>query len=125
MRLRNSENRSIRPISKRRRRALLLEALERRDLFAGDFRTIDGTNNNQSHPDWGSAGTDLLRRAAAAYIDGISKPISDTPASVGDPVRASARVVSNALADQVTEETNVICRRAFTLGGNSSTMIST
>ncbi len=106
MRLRNSDNRFIHPISKRRRHALLLEALERRDLFAGDFRTIDGTNNNQSHPDWGSAGVDLLRRAAAAYIDGKSKPISDVPATAGDPVRPSARAVSNALADQVSEETN-------------------
>src|SRR5262249_21927998 len=59
-------------------------------LDASAFRTIDGTDNNLDHPEWGSAGVDLLRVAPAAYDDGIS-----TPAGADRP---SAREISNALA---------------------------
>src|SRR5205814_2027706 len=63
------------------------------DLLAAlGFRSPDGTGNNLAHPTWGSAGTDLLRLAPAAYGDGISTP--------GGPNRPSARVVSNTVADQ-------------------------
>jgi hypothetical protein len=52
----------------------------------------DGTGNNLAHPDWGSAGTDLLRVSPAAYADGVS-----APALPRDP---SARAISNTLNDQ-------------------------
>ncbi len=55
-------------------------------------RTIDGSENNQAHPDWGSAGTTLLRRTLADYSDGI-----DTPAA---PARLSARAISNLCSAQ-------------------------
>lgn len=54
--------------------------------------SIEGTGNNLTNPDWGSAGSDFLRIATAAYGDGIS-----TPAGADRP---SARGVSNVLADQ-------------------------
>jgi len=56
------------------------------------FRSIDGTGNNLSHLAWGSAGSDLLRLAPVAYANGVS-----TPAGTNRP---SARVISNAVADQ-------------------------
>lgn len=43
-----------------------------------------------AHPEWGSAGIDLLRKSAAAYADGISMP------SGAD--RPNARAISNAVA---------------------------
>lgn len=54
--------------------------------------SVDGTGNNLLHPTWGSAGTDFLRIAQAAYADGLSSP------SGAD--RPSAREISNAVADQ-------------------------
>jgi peroxidase len=62
------------------------------------FRSIDGTDNNANHPEWGSAGIDLLRRATAAYPDGFSAPV------VGDPARPSPREISNAVVDQGSED---------------------
>src|SRR5689334_5973501 len=82
-----------RPPSKTRQRCRLeLEALEGRTLLSAGFYSLDGTGNNLANPDWGSAGTDLLRIAAAAYADGVS-----APAGAGLP---SARAISNALSDQ-------------------------
>ena len=86
----------------RRRRAasiglgLVAEALESRVLLSADVRSIDGSGNNLVHTDWGSAGTDLLRFAPAAYADGISTPAGDD--------RPSARVVSNTIAAQGDED---------------------
>jgi len=54
--------------------------------------SFDGTGNNIAHSNWGSAGSDLLRTANAAYGDGIS-----TPAGANRP---SARVISNTIASQ-------------------------
>jgi peroxidase len=54
--------------------------------------SVNGSGNNVSNPSWGSAGSDLLRIATAAYGDGISTPAGST--------RPSARVVSNTVADQ-------------------------
>ena len=73
------------------------ERLEERCTPSG-FRTIDGTGNNDAHSDWGSAGADLLRTAPAEYADGASAP------TVGSPARPSARLVSNVLVAQTTEE---------------------
>ena len=57
-----------------------------------DYRTIDGTNNNQQHPGQGAHGDVLLRLAAPGYADGASAPAG--------PNRNSARVVSNAVVAQ-------------------------
>src|SRR5262249_28813133 len=73
-----------------------VESLEDRCVPAS-FRSIDGSGNNLAHPDWGSAGVDLLRKAAAAY-DGFSGPV------VGDPARPSPRAISNAVVDQGGED---------------------
>jgi peroxidase len=56
------------------------------------LRAPDGSNNNLTHPDWGRAGTDLIRIAPAAYADGASAPVGAN--------RPSARAISNALSDQ-------------------------
>jgi hypothetical protein len=53
---------------------------------------IDGVGNNLANPAWGSAVTDLIRLAQAAYGDGVS-----TPALANDP---SARAISNILNNQ-------------------------
>src|SRR5688572_4406682 len=62
------------------------------------FRTIDGTDNNPFHPERGSAGSNLLRTAPAAYADGIDNP------TVGNPTRPSPRTISNVIVAQTTEE---------------------
>jgi len=80
----------------RRTRRLGLEALEDRVQPAAGVRSIDGTDNNPFHSNWGSAGTDLLRTAPAAYADGVSTP--------GGTNRPNARVISNTIADQGSED---------------------
>ncbi len=60
--------------------------------FPWEFRSIDGSGNNVMHPDWGMAGSELLRAADTAYADG-----SGTPAGSG---RDSARAISNGCAAQ-------------------------
>ncbi len=60
---------------------------------ASRYRSFDGLGNNLLHPRWGSAGSNYLReRSGADYADGRS-----SPAGAG---RHSARVISNAIADQ-------------------------
>ena len=72
--------------------------LEQRQLLAAIVAAaptppaLNGTGNNVAHPTWGSAGTDLLRQAKAAYGDGISTP--------GGANRPSARAISNAIDSQ-------------------------
>lgn len=39
-----------------------------------EVRTIDGTYNNLSHPNWGAAGTNLLHTFGIHYADGVSAP---------------------------------------------------
>jgi hypothetical protein len=56
------------------------------------FRPIDETGNNVATPDWGRAGTDLIRLSTAAYADGISTPSL--------PQDQSARAISNILNNQ-------------------------
>ena len=60
--------------------------------FPAEFRTIDGSGNNPNHPSWGSADVELLRRAPAAYEDGV-----DSPAGAD---RGSAREISNLCVSQ-------------------------
>ena len=83
------------------------EPLEPRVVLAAapllPVQSLDGTGNNLTHPEWGSAGVDLLRRAAAAYADGISTP-SGTD-------RPSGRAVSNALA--VSPAAGIVNDRSF------------
>src|SRR5262249_48594323 len=74
------------------RRRLTLELLEERCLLSADYRSIDGTGNNLLNPDWGAAGIDLLRRAPAAYGDGIS--------SLGGTNRPSPRYISDVIDAQ-------------------------
>ncbi|MDB5325777.1 MAG: heme peroxidase [Phycisphaerales bacterium] len=80
--------------------AKVVEQLESRLLRSSDVpinvRSIDGTGNNLTQTDWGSANTALIRLAAAEYGDGLS-----TPAGAA---RASARAISNAVAAQDTDE---------------------
>ena len=78
-----------------RQRLAMLEQLERREVFASDFRSFDGTGNNLLHTDWGSTNENFVRVAPAAYGDGIS-----TPAGAS---RASARQISNLVAAQPTD----------------------
>ncbi len=73
-------------------RAAAIETLETRVHLSASVESIDGTGNNLSHSNWGSAGTDLLRLAKAAYVDGVSEP-----ALPGD---RSARAISNILNSQ-------------------------
>lgn len=54
--------------------------------------SIDGTGNNPAHPDWGSAGSPLLRNTTIGYSDGISAPAGTD--------RPSPRVISNLVNSQ-------------------------
>ncbi|MBY0228489.1 MAG: peroxidase [Gemmataceae bacterium] len=88
---------------KKRTAILRLETLEDRcvlasDILANDFRTFDGTGNNLLRDGWGSAGSQLIRVAPAAYADGIS-----APAGAGRP---GAREVSNAVMAETQETLN-------------------
>lgn len=56
------------------------------------YRTIDGSQNNLSNPDWGAANTRLLRIAPVGYADGISE--------LGGTDRPNPRIISNAVFDQ-------------------------
>ncbi len=58
-----------------------------------DYRSIDGTGNNTSHSDWGSAGSHLLRGASGAHY-------GNNIESMGGAGRPSPREISNALFDQ-------------------------
>ena len=69
-----------------------VERLEARVLLASDVRSIDGTGNNVANSTWGSAVTDLVRLAAAAYADGVSAPALAS--------NLSARAISNILNNQ-------------------------
>ncbi|MEO1090673.1 MAG: peroxidase family protein [Pseudomonadota bacterium] len=55
-------------------------------------RTANGAGNNEAAPEWGAAGTELVRLAPSDYADGLSAPSGDD--------RPSAREVSNAVAEQ-------------------------
>lgn len=56
------------------------------------YRTYDGSYNNLNNPEWGSAGSNLLRVAKASYADGISAPAGTE--------RPNPREVSNTLFAQ-------------------------
>ena len=68
-----------------------------------EFRTIDGTGN--AIGDAGAAHTNLVRLADADYGDGVSSLAGDD--------RASARAISNAVADQDGDTLNTLGRTDF------------
>ena len=47
--------------------------------IADEIRTLDGSGNNRSHPEWGKTNTQYLRVARSNYADGIAKPVSGPP----------------------------------------------
>jgi hypothetical protein len=57
-----------------------------------EYPSFDGTGNNRDNPDWGAAGTTLLRPEGAAYADGVS--------ALAGPERPGPREVSNAICAQ-------------------------
>lgn len=56
-----------------------------------EWRSYDGSGNNQAHTDWGSAGSQLLRIGEANYADGISSI---------DTSRPNPRDISNVIFSQ-------------------------
>lgn len=79
--------------TRRVRQVEVAECLEARQLLSGTTGTetpaIDGTGNNISNPEWGSAGVELVRLTTVAYEDGLSSPAGAD--------RPSAREISNAI----------------------------
>ncbi|MFT4572047.1 MAG: peroxidase [Hyphomicrobiaceae bacterium] len=65
-----------------------------------DWRSIDGSDNNQSDSSIGSAGTTLRRLAPADYADGVSELAGQD--------RASARAVSNLVCAQEEDRSNPV-----------------
>ena len=63
-----------------------------------EFRSIDGSNNNLRHREWGSAGSELARIVDMAYADGIGEP--------SGPDRPSPRLISNLVSAQHTAMPN-------------------
>ena len=59
------------------------------------IRSYDGSGNNFAHPDWGSAGSHLIRLSPAAYDDGLAVPRGGDPA-----VLPSARMISEQVSSQ-------------------------
>jgi peroxidase len=75
----------------------MIERLETRSMMAVaplppvspalPIQSLDGTGNNPAHVDWGSTNEQFLRRAAAAYGDGLS--------SLSGADRPNERLISN------------------------------
>ena len=40
-----------------------------------EVRTLDGSGNNRSHPDWGKTNTQYIRVAKTNYADGVARPV--------------------------------------------------
>ncbi len=78
------------------RRLFAIERLEDRRLLTADFRSIDGSNNNLLHSDWGQADTQLLRLVAPDYEDDIGEPAGGFDGSG----RPNPRLISNAIVSQ-------------------------
>jgi peroxidase len=62
------------------------------NIWNTDIEPIGGISNNAANPMWGTAGTDLLRLAPAAYADGIHAPAL--------PHDLSARAISDLVNNQ-------------------------
>lgn len=63
-----------------------------------EYRNIDGTGNNLTNTEWGSAGSRFLRTTPSDYADGIS--------AMAGADRPSARHISNETARQTGDEPN-------------------
>ena len=61
-------------------------------VFPDEFRSIDGTGNNQINPLWGSANIAFVRETTNGYADGLG-----APGGVG---QLGAREISNLVDDQ-------------------------
>ena len=77
-----------------------------------DYRTVDGTNNNQN---FNATGTDMTRVGDAHFVDGISIPIETV----------NPRTVSNNVVGEGDANVPKLMgyQRSCIHGGNSSTMI--
>ena len=67
-------------------------------VAGSENRSFDGSGNNLQHPDWGRAGTRLLRLAGVDYADGVAAPSGAQ--------RPGPRVISNQLCAQHDSVTN-------------------
>ncbi len=76
-------------------------------LTYAENRSIDGSGNNITNQTWGAAGTQLARKASAAYDNGFSTPRGGllVPTSP-NPILPNARVVSNAVVAQTLMSPN-------------------
>ena len=66
--------------------------------FPFNFRSIDGSHNNLSHPTWGSANSELLRITTIDYADKMDAPAGSN--------RPSAREISNICNAQYESKPN-------------------
>ena len=57
-----------------------------------EYRSYDGTGNNETSPEWGAVGTNQLSVVSNGYADGISSPGGDK--------RPNPRVISNEIFSQ-------------------------
>ncbi|MFT5523984.1 MAG: peroxidase, partial [Pirellulaceae bacterium] len=100
MKQRQIDRRSTKLRKKRIRRPLASETLEDRLLMTFDFRSIDGTGNNESNGrnDWGATDTQLIRNGyPGGYPDGYGDEIRTAP---------NPRDVSNAIHAQTESVLN-------------------
>ena len=77
---------------------VLPPALPASFVLPTEFRTVDGSGNNQANSAWGTPDKPFRRLAPNGYADGLSEPAGTT--------RPSARVVSNAVAAQQNPRPN-------------------
>src|SRR3954453_4448278 len=68
-------------------------------------RTLDGSENNASHPHWGQAGTNYIRVAPVNYADGVAKMVKGQP----------TRYVSNRIFNDVGQ--NLFSENGVSQGG--------
>jgi hypothetical protein len=61
-------------------------------VYGQEYRSIDGSNNNPYHPEWGAVGTNQLHYGTIGFKDGISIP--------GGTDRPNPRSISNAIFSQ-------------------------
>ena len=71
---------------------LFLSLLLTCSLSAQENRSIDGSSNNLTHPEWGAVGTSQLHEGACGFADGISSPAGEE--------RPNPRVISNQIFAQ-------------------------
>ncbi len=79
------------------------------DVFPKGFETLNGSNNNLSHPAWGMVGRPYRRVAAPNYADGIGEM------AAGPPVRYVSNRIFNDENQNVFSE-NGVTQWAFTWG---------